>query len=134
MTHWDDAQGYLGQTEPRYPHCDARILHAPGECRFCDLHPDWQELRKVWMVAFTGHAPSTHAHAGTQVPCPADYNRPPLAPNDHRHWRGNVATTAEPVNESAASRMIYGPQPYPGFLDRLHRNIKKHKNILDRLR
>lgn len=93
---------------PQFPHCDARILHAPGECEFCDEHPDWQELRKTWMIAFTGHEPVTYDHAGTQVPCPADFNRPPSGDADHRRWAGNVATTAEPVNETGASKLCYG--------------------------
>lgn len=76
----------------QFPHCDARILHAPGECEFCDLHPEWQELCKAWMVAFTGHEPKTSLHAGTQVPCPADFNRPAGSRSDHRMWSGNVAT------------------------------------------
>lgn len=41
-----------------FPHCDQRILHKPGECEFCDEHPDWQELRKAWGIAFTGHVPA----------------------------------------------------------------------------
>lgn len=41
----------------QFPHCDSRVLHAPGECEFCDRHPDWQELRKSWGIAFTGHQP-----------------------------------------------------------------------------
>ncbi len=96
----------------QFPHCDARILHAPGECEYCDRHPEWQELRKTWMIAFTGHAPATYEHAGTQVPCPADFNRPPVASNDHRRWAGNVATSPEPVNETAASQMMYQGRPW----------------------
>lgn len=41
----------------QYPHCDSRVLHAPGECEFCDTHPIWQELRRAWGIAFTGHQP-----------------------------------------------------------------------------
>jgi len=37
------------------PHCDEKILHAPGECIYCDDYPDWQRLRKVWNINFTGH-------------------------------------------------------------------------------
>jgi hypothetical protein len=44
----------LGQ----FPHCDQRILHGPVDgCEFCDAHPEWQELRRAWGIAFTGHAP-----------------------------------------------------------------------------
>lgn len=68
------------------PHCDQRILHAPGECQYCDGYADWQELRQMWGIAFTGHAPQDG-----QFPCPADYHRPPNTPSDHRQWPGNVA-------------------------------------------
>lgn len=41
----------------QFPHCDQRILHAPGECEYCDGRPDWQAVRQAWGIAFTGHAP-----------------------------------------------------------------------------
>lgn len=44
---------------PRFPHCDQRILHSPGECEFCDMNPEWQQLRKAWGIAFTGHVPAS---------------------------------------------------------------------------
>ena len=44
-------------TIAQFPHCDQRILHAPGECEHCDGHAEWQELRKAWGIAFTGHIP-----------------------------------------------------------------------------
>lgn len=78
----------------QFPHCDARILHAPGECEYCDLHPEWQELRTFWGIAFTGHAPETPTDAPwlAQLPCPADFNRPAGSSSDHQRWPGNVAT------------------------------------------
>jgi hypothetical protein len=39
--------------EVQYPHCDWRVLHAPGECRYCDGHPDWQAERVAERVTFT---------------------------------------------------------------------------------
>ncbi len=54
---------------PRFPHCDPRVLHAPGECVYCDAHPSWQALRKTWGVRFTGHTD------GGELPCPADLAR-----------------------------------------------------------
>lgn len=45
----------------RFPHCDSRILHAPGECEYCDEVPEWQELRKAWGIAFTGRVPAIAA-------------------------------------------------------------------------
>lgn len=69
-----------------FPHCDARILHAPGECSYCDKYDDWQELRGMWRIAFTGETPPEG-----WTPCPADAARPPGSPSDHRKWGGNVA-------------------------------------------
>lgn len=38
----------------QFPHCDMRVLHAPGECKYCDAHPEWQALREAWDINFTG--------------------------------------------------------------------------------
>jgi len=78
-----------------FPHCDTRILHSPGECEYCDDYPDWQNLRKLWGIAFTGHEPEEIKFADGEVharelPCPADFNRPPSSPSDHRQWPGNT--------------------------------------------
>jgi len=82
------------RTEPQalglsiqFPHCDPRILHAPGECKFCDMHPEWQHLRQVWKIAFTGFTPD----AG-ELPCPADNARG----DKHSLWPNNRA-----VNEAS---------------------------------
>lgn len=56
----DDSRAYA-------PHCDPRVLHAPGECVYCDHYPDWQNYRQVAHIAFTNHP----AEDG-QGPCPAD--------------------------------------------------------------
>lgn len=94
-------------TDALFPHCDARILHAPGECEYCDRHPKEQQDRIECGIAFTGHEP-----AEGQVSCPADVARPPDSPSDHRHWAGNKPTSADgdpswPA-ESLASQMFYG--------------------------
>jgi hypothetical protein len=62
------------------PHCDQRILHAPGECVFCDKHSDWQWLRQIWGIAFTGYEPEKN-----ELPCPADNARG----DQHKLWHGN---------------------------------------------
>ncbi|SRR6266550_995715 len=67
----------------RFPHCDQRILHASGECEFCDKHPHWQELRQAWGIAFTGYEPE-----GKELPCPADHARG----DNHKLWPGNQST------------------------------------------
>ncbi|HEY3718378.1 MAG TPA: hypothetical protein VGL39_27965 [Jatrophihabitantaceae bacterium] len=73
----------------QFPHCDQRVLHAPGECEYCDRRPEWQELRTAWGIAFTGHKP---AGDWVTLPCPADVARPAGSPADHRQWGGNVTT------------------------------------------
>jgi hypothetical protein len=67
---------------PQFPHCDQRILHAPGECEYCDEHSDWQALRQAWQIAFTGYVPEN-----TELPCPADHARG----DKHKLWGGNIA-------------------------------------------
>jgi hypothetical protein len=67
-------------TTMQFPHCDQRILHAPGECEFCDCHPDWQELRQFWGIAYTGYEPEEK-----ELPCPAEYARGEAV----NYWPGN---------------------------------------------
>ena len=98
----------------QFPHCDARILHAPGECDFCDTHQEWQELREAWDIAFTGHPATVDG-----LPCPADHQRPPGSPGDHRLWGGNKPTSARDnpedwPEETLASQMFYGGYEGPG--------------------
>jgi len=64
----------------QFPHCDALVLHAPGECEYCDRHPDWQQLRQMWGINFTGKTQPTKA------PCPAERRR--SVEKIHR-WGGN---------------------------------------------
>jgi len=73
---------------PRMPHCDSAVLHAPGECAYCDAHPDWQQLRQLWGIAFTGHAPKVDVERPwlSEVPCPSDARRPGGA---NQVWPGN---------------------------------------------
>jgi hypothetical protein len=71
------------------PHCDQQILHAPGECDYCDEQPQWQALRKLWGIAFTGHLPIRVLDPPFQeLPCPSDWRRP-LGLN--QAWPGNQA-------------------------------------------
>jgi hypothetical protein len=88
------------------PHCDSRILHHPNECRYCN-RPDWQDERKRLGIALTGRDPDDG-----QVPCEADAERPPGAPNDHRHWGGNKPTSSigDPSypRETVDSQFLYG--------------------------
>jgi hypothetical protein len=75
----DSGMRMIGQ----FPHCDQLILHAPGECMYCDKHPEWQELREAWGIAYTGYEPE----AG-EMPCPADNARPG---GKCEAWPGNKA-------------------------------------------
>lgn len=72
-----------------FPHCDQRILHAPGECQFCDKRPDWQALRVSWGIAFTGYQPE-----GKELPDPATYARD----DSINKWYGNVASPEKGVD------------------------------------
>jgi hypothetical protein len=66
------------------PHCDGKVLHAPGECEYCDMHPDWQELREMWGIAFTGHSHEIITYKDWEgkevqtilIPCPSELDRP----------------------------------------------------------
>lgn len=69
-----------GRASDLMPHCDARVLHAPGECEFCDLHPDWQEYRERSGINFTGHEEEGLA------PCPSTYFR---SLDNINRWPGN---------------------------------------------
>ncbi|MFG1659069.1 hypothetical protein ACGFIY_21305 [Micromonospora chersina] len=79
----------------RLPHCDSAVLHAPGECEFCDAQPEWQELRRLWGIAFTGHAPRIDAGRPwlSEVPCPSDARRPGGA---NQMWPGNRPEASAP--------------------------------------
>jgi hypothetical protein len=71
----------------RAPHCDQRILHAPEEnCSVCNKHPEWQQLRELWGINFTGQ------HDPTKLPCPAEVERPLKSIN---RWYRNAPVTPE---------------------------------------
>lgn len=52
------------------PHCDSAVLHAPGDCEYCDAYPEWQRARRMWGIAFTGHAPQEG-----ELHCPSEVRR-----------------------------------------------------------
>lgn len=68
------------------PHCDSSLLHAPGECIFCDKYPEMQEYRKYARINFSGHDDSKKA------PCPSTHFRNEETINK---WRGNRAYEKE---------------------------------------
>ena len=62
-------------------HCDASVLHAPGECEYCDKYgKSWQRYREMARINFTGHTDSDKA------PCPSTHFR--TVEKIHR-WPGN---------------------------------------------
>jgi hypothetical protein len=70
----------------QFPHCDSNVIHAPGECKFCDMHPELQERRAKSGVNFTGH------HEEGKGICPAEQRRSLDLIN---RWPGNVPETEE---------------------------------------
>lgn len=74
-----EAYRLLGQ----FPHCDPRVLHAPGQCEFCDRHPEWQAMRLVCGICYTGYVPD-----GTELPDPATHARGARL----NAWYGNRAS------------------------------------------
>lgn len=66
------------------PHCDSAVLHAPGECEYCDAFPQFQTARKMWGIAFTGHPPQVG-----ELPCPSEVRRDIDTIN---RWPGNQPT------------------------------------------
>lgn len=65
-----------------FPHCDQRVLHAPGDCETCDeWAPDLQDLRFAWGINFTGrYEPGKYL-------CPAEHQRSLSVLN---RWGGNT--------------------------------------------
>lgn len=65
------------------PHCDSSVLHAPGECIYCDHYPDWQAYRRQARIAFTGQPAGGDE---SLAPCPSDYRR---GQGGAHSWPGN---------------------------------------------
>lgn len=102
MKNWSDM--------PRFPHCDERILHAPGVCKYCDAHKDWQFLREVWGINFTSETDTN------KYPCPADRARG----DKHMLWPGNVAYDRE-------GNPVIPPPPAPD----VERAVQTYKRIIE---
>lgn len=69
-----------------FPHCDPKVLHQPMECKYCDMHPDWQLLRDAWGINWTGH------YVDGKEKCPSEKARPLSIIN---RWPGNTARPKE---------------------------------------
>lgn len=59
--HFEDGKLYVSDeaistlSQAPFPHCDSEVLHAPGECVYCDHYPHAQAERSVLGINFTGH-------------------------------------------------------------------------------
>lgn len=84
----------------QFPHCDERVLHAPGRCEYCDARPEWQTLRDAWGIGFTDE----ELRSGI-VRCPSTNRRTPEQVNA---WGGNVAKPAPPMLIDAE---LLSPEP-----------------------
>lgn len=85
--------------EGRFPHCDQRVLHAPGECKFCDDCSLLQFVRHAWGINFTGHHQIETDNGTAMLPCPAEVSRPLDLIN---RWGGNTARTVAQVTKDEA--------------------------------
>lgn len=45
---------YVAVTRGKAPHPDPTVLHPPGVCEACDHRAEWQTLREIWGLPFTG--------------------------------------------------------------------------------
>ena len=73
----------LPQRGEQHPHCDTRVLHAPGECKYCDKYGNWQALRNLMGINFSGH------NDPDKAPCPADQAVADGTRGDYNLWGGN---------------------------------------------
>lgn len=80
------------------PHCDSSILHAPGVCKYCDMHPEWQSYRAAARISYTGEAASAD-----RAPCPSEYFRPGEVRD---RWGGNVAVGHD-LGDTGADQEMY---------------------------
>lgn len=102
---------------PQFPHCDARILHAPEDnCKYCN-ESGLQEIREAWGISFTGH------HKIGQIMCPAEKSRGLSSINS---WGGNIAQTPEVLK----STELYWEQ----VIKDLDEDITKFKDRLQSLK
>lgn len=75
--------------ECKFPHCDMNVLHAPGDCVYCDLYPELQNERIEKGINFTGMS------SPRKDEDPATQKRPLDVIN---RWGGNVPVTQEDLD------------------------------------
>jgi hypothetical protein len=76
--------------DKRFPHCDERVLHAPGQCIYCDDCQLAQLDRLENNVCFTGE------DNPSKTPCPSDVERGLAGAH---HWYGNTPKTKADLDQ-----------------------------------
>jgi hypothetical protein len=108
-----------GDTEPDVaPHCDTDVLHAPGECVYCDCHPKRQLQREADGINYTGH------HDPDKRMCPSEADRPLDTIN---LWGGNrpVANTDPSYGRGRAIDVQPAPRSLRALRDWLYRRRRR---------
>lgn len=92
------------------PHCDQRVLHAPGDCQYCDEYPDWQAAREAWGINFTGKREEG------KLPCPSEGAR---SLETTERWAGNrpAPVAQPPIEKLAPAQATQGLVDDPAKLD-----------------
>ena len=78
-----------------FPHCDAMVLHKPGNCQYCDMYPMKQLDRMESNTNFSDENDST------KLPCPSTYAR---SAEVRDKWIGN---TPKPWNDDGEDGSFY---------------------------
>lgn len=79
------SEGYINGKDYKFPHCNSAMLHAPGECYYCDHYPKRQH---AWIDSGQ-----------------------PFTPNESNGWSGNVAVKAGEVHTHLLSTYVVGDGP-----------------------
>lgn len=82
------------------PHCDSAVLHAPGECEYCDAYPEFQKARKMWGIAFTGQPPTDEQ----PLLCPSEVRRDLDTIN---RWPGNRPASSPDTHTTSTASTFF---------------------------
>jgi hypothetical protein len=66
----------------QYPHCNTTVIHAPGTCFYCDMHPKMQKGREA--------------------------SGEPFSPAEANGWSGNVAVKAGEIHSHMGATYVVG--------------------------
>lgn len=91
-----------------FPHCDSNVLHAPGQCVYCDEYPAMQEERRLDGVNFTGQTNPD------LKPCPAVSAR---SLDTIEKWSGNVAKKPPERKQEGWTQPPGAYKGYPAYLN-----------------